>query len=558
MPLQPHAAELRHLERQIILARPIFLLLAGMDLLVFRPGALTAWMGIFFAAYGFLALALAGKELWAPRARQALPLAVDLAFLAVFLILTPSLVAFFYLFLFFAFAAGMRLGMSMAVVLLGAVTLGVLIRTALISPFHWMDLFLWVVFSAGTFAAVAGIAFLGSRQRRQAAEHEFLSRIATSLRVDVGLAESVRRLLDELAGIFSCEQALLVFHDHELARIFLWKVRRGEQGKLAPENLPATRLDSFYLDLPNASICWNSLESAAAGFAWDRCTGDQLAEVPRLPGATREEFGIRSLLSAAMEFSGQPDVRLLLLNGAGPFRVDDLRWLERIARHMGPALENLFRLRYLRARTVEAERGRISHDLHDGILQTLLGLNLQLEVLRRRIAEVQPEPADELARIQNTLRQESQELRRMVNDLRPLRVASADLLEMMRNFGERFHAESAISLELLTEAMGAEVSDRVCREIFQIYREALHNIKKHAGATHVVVKLWQDEAKVCLMVDDNGKGFSFAGRFTSDELDRLRLGPISIKERTRSVGGVLTVESNPGHGARITVEVPFS
>ena len=59
------------------------------------------------------------------------------------------------------------------------------------------------------------------------------------------------------------------------------------------------------------------------------------------------------------------------------------------------------------------------------------------------------------------------------------------------------------------------------------------------------------------MVDDNGEGFSFAGRFTGDELDRLRLGPISIKERTRTVGGVLTVESNPGHGARLTIEVPL-
>jgi signal transduction histidine kinase len=73
----------------------------------------------------------------------------------------------------------------------------------------------------------------------------------------------------------------------------------------------------------------------------------------------------------------------------------------------------------------------------------------------------------------------------------------------------------------------------------------------------VVVKLWQDEEKVTLVVDDNGQGFSFAGRFTSDELERLRLGPISIKERARSLGGNLTVESSPGHGARVTLEIPL-
>ncbi len=556
--MRPHAAELRHLERQIILARPIFLLMAALDLVVVSPAPLSPGLVAFFLMYSGLALWLVAQELLSPRAKQAFPLIADLAMVGLFLVISPSLVSLLYLSLFVAFASGMRLGMRHSIPLIGAVTLGILARMALHAPFHWREAFFWVAFSAGTFAAIAGIAFLASRQRRQAAEHEFLSRMAAALRVDQGLAESVRKLLAELNDTFQCEMALLAFYDRELSRIFLWKTKRGEESKLAPENLQATRADSFYLDLPDASICWNSLDSPRDGFAWDRHTGDRHSEIPRLPQVTRDEFGVRSLLSATMEFSGRPDLRVMLINGAERFRVDDLRWLERIARHTGPALENVFRLRYLRARTVEAERGRISHDLHDGLLQTLLGLNLQLEVLRRKIAEAQPGPAEELSGIQNTLRQESQELRRMVNDLRPLRVGSADLLEMMRHFGERFRSESSIPLELIIEAIGAEVSDRVCRELFQIYREALHNIKKHASATHVVVKLWQDEAKVCLMVDDNGKGFSFAGRFTSDELDRLRLGPISIKERTRSVGGVLTVESNPGHGARITVEVPFS
>jgi len=146
----------------------------------------------------------------------------------------------------------------------------------------------------------------------------------------------------------------------------------------------------------------------------------------------------------------------------------------------------------------------------------------------------------------------------MVTDLRPLRVQSADLVDLMRGFAERFRNESPIALDLLVEPVEPHAPDRVCREVFQIYREALNNIKKHAKASHVVVKLSQDDSRVVLVVDDNGAGFSFAGRFTGDELDSLRLGPISIKERTRSVGGVLTVESDPGHGARLTVEIPLA
>ena len=145
----------------------------------------------------------------------------------------------------------------------------------------------------------------------------------------------------------------------------------------------------------------------------------------------------------------------------------------------------------------------------------------------------------------------------MVTDLRPLRVQSADLYDLMRGFAERFRNEAPLALDLLIDSADLHAPDRVCREIFQIYREALNNIKKHAKASHVVVKLSQDDSRIVLVVDDNGEGFSFAGRFTGDELDRLRLGPISIKERTRTVGGVLTVESNPGHGARLTIEVPL-
>ena len=146
----------------------------------------------------------------------------------------------------------------------------------------------------------------------------------------------------------------------------------------------------------------------------------------------------------------------------------------------------------------------------------------------------------------------------MVTDLRPLRVESADLRELMVGFAERFRGEHGLAVDLFIEDRDLRLPDRICRELFQIYRESLHNVKKHAHASHVVVKLVPDDATVCLVVDDNGLGFSFSGRYSSEELDRLRLGPISIKERTRSVGGTLTVESNPGHGARLTIVIPIN
>jgi len=274
----------------------------------------------------------------------------------------------------------------------------------------------------------------------------------------------------------------------------------------------------------------------------------------------QNELGIRSFMTVPFDQGDHPAGRLFLINGKRgkkPFRPEDLSWFERIARHVGPSLENLFLLRHLRARAIEAERGRIARDLHDGILQTLLSIEIQLDVPRRRAISA-PDQADAgLVGLRQTVKNESAELRSFVTDLRPVRVQSADLVDLMRGFAERYRNESDLALDLLIDSADLRAPDRVCRELFQIYREALNNIKKHAKATHVVVKLSQDDSRLVLVVDDNGEGFSFAGRFTGDELDRLRLGPISIKERTRTVNGVLTVESNPGHGARLTVEIPI-
>jgi len=388
-------------------------------------------------------------------------------------------------------------------------------------------------------------------------DDELLVGLASAIQVERGIAESVRQVLNALAAAFACEDALLVFQEPDLDRIFLWRVRRGETGRIVPENLPIAKADAFLLDAPDASVCWNSFEGRGAGFGWDRRTGKALAEPPRVPGPSRKELNLRSVLAVTFDFGDRPVGRILLANGKQEFSRDDLKRLERILRHLAPQLENLMHLRQLRARSVEAERGRIARDLHDGILQSLLSFHIQLDLLRRRLPESAAAVAEELAALRQALRGEADELRRIVNDMRPLRVQSADLTDLMHGFAERFRNESGIAIDLLADSAELDAPDRVCREVFQIYREALNNIKKHARATHVVVKLWEDGGKLFLVVDDNGQGFSFAGKFTSEELDRLRLGPISIKERTRGVGGVLTVESNPGHGARLTVEIPL-
>src|SRR5882757_6521353 len=487
--MSPHESDRRHIERQIAYARPIVALLALIALLEQIPYRNAHRTIYFLIAYLFLAVAALLFERMLSGLTWHLPLACDLIALGLFIYLSPTTVPAWFPYLFVCYAAGIRWGLRVAFPLAGGLALLLVMITAVKGEVHWMRVMAWLGLVGATLAAGGGSAFLGDLSRSFAAQNELLARVSSTMQVDQGLSESLRLLLEELTQAFHTDGAMLVYRDSDLERIFVWQLRSGESERLIPENLALTRADGFLLDDLEATICWNSLAGAGAGFGWDRRDGRTLKALPRLPSATQQVLALRSFMSVSFEQMGKPAGRLFLLNGRRAFRREDLMWFERVARHVGPSVENIFLLRHLRARAIEGERSRISRDRHHGILHTLPSIEIQLDVL-------------------------------------------IDSVEL--------HAP-----------------DRVCREIFQIYREALNNIKKHAKASHVVVKLSQDDSRLTLVVDDNGEGFSFAGRFTGDELDRLRLGPISIKERTRTVGGVLTVESNPGHGARLTIEVPL-
>jgi len=555
--MSPHQTDRHHFDRQIVFARPIFILLALLAVLEQPPSREAHRSTSFLAAYLILAMLVTQIERLLGKRSWHLPLACDLLALGYFIYMSPSTVPVWFPYMFICYAAGIRWGAELTLPLAGALSLLLVLRTAGRGEIDWMRVVAWLGLLAGTFAGGVGLAFLGDRNRRFASQIEFFSRISATMQVDQGLAESLRLFLEELATTFNSEEALLLYRDTDLERIFLWRLKAGESERLVPESMPLARADGFLLDDMDATICWNSLVGQGSGFGWDRRDGRPIKNLPRLPGPAQQELKVRSFVSVAFEQGGQATGRIFLLNGRKPFQKQDLAWLESIAAHMAAGLENIFLLRHLRARAIEAERSRIARDLHDGILQTLLSIEIQLDVLRRRAPSAPEQAVIGLAGLQQTVRNEGAELRQTVTDLRPLRVQSADLVDLMRGFAERYRNECTVALDLLIDSAQLRAPDRVCREIFQIYREALNNIKKHAKASHVVVKLSQDDSRLVLVVDDNGEGFSFAGKFTGDELDRLRLGPISIKERARTVGGVLTVESNPGHGARLTIEVPL-
>src|SRR5713226_5710775 len=356
--MSPHDSDRRHFERQLVYARPLIILLALLALFEAPRTADSKRCISFLIAYlvvSFLVILLQRML----RARYwYLPLGCDLLALAIFVYISPYSVPLWFPYLFVCYAAGVRWGDRAVVPLAGLLSLSIVLKTVLQGELHWMQVLSWLAVTSATFAAGAGIGLLGDRNRRFAVQNEFFSRITATMQVDQGLAESLRLLMEEVARAFDASEALLAFRDADLERIFLWRLKSGESERLIPENVPLARADGFLLDDLDATICWNSLAGSGSGFGWDRRDGRKLSSLPRLPGPTQQELQMRSMMSVAFDQGGQPAGRIFLINGRRPFSRNDLSWFERIARHASPSLENLFLLRHLRARAIEAERSR--------------------------------------------------------------------------------------------------------------------------------------------------------------------------------------------------------
>jgi signal transduction histidine kinase len=563
-------AEKNSLQRQINLLRVALVSLAlAMSVTGTYPPERSAWHLMVF--YLLVAMAVVAVEFATGSALVYLPPWLDLVVALSFLIAPASYGAACCLLFVcvYALVATGKPRQALAATLVGVlaaplaawltIVLDAPVRRALGAQLRFSDIAPWFVSGLGVPLTACVAWLLGGRERAHVAHRRLVDKIISGINFERGLSEAVHQTLVDLAVAFGCEGACLMFQDEELERLYLWKASPGEPEVKPPETYPQGRADALLADCLEVNGCWEGLDGKIEGFGWDRRTGVRVKSMPQPPASTAIEFSGKSLMAASIEAAGRPSGRLVVVNPRRRFRPADLRELESVAEQVQAPLENLFLARHMRARAVESERGRISRDLHDSTLQTLLSFQIQLDVLRRKLPQFTLEKvAEELDSLREIAKTENDDLRRFVTEMRPLRIESADLREMMTGFAQRYRMESGVALDLFIEEGDLRVPDRVCRELFQIYRESLNNIKKHANASHVVVKLGQDEAKVSLVVDDNGQGFSFTGRYSSEELDRLRLGPISIKERTRGMGGALTVESNPGHGARLTVEIPLS
>ena len=196
----------------------------------------------------------------------------------------------------------------------------------------------------------------------------------------------------------------------------------------------------------------------------------------------------------------------------------------------------------------EAERARISRDLHDDVAQQLVVLVRHLDAL---------EAGGDLADIDDARRTASRalaEVRRTSRGLRPTVLDDLGLAPAIEWLAEDLAARNDVSTSVDVLGGATRLAAAVELALFRIAQEALRNVERHAAASHVAIELEFADARVRLAIRDDGRGFVVHDRATLSGSGRL--GTIGMHERAELVGGELTLDSVPGGGTSVTVDVP--
>jgi two-component system, NarL family, sensor histidine kinase DegS len=201
----------------------------------------------------------------------------------------------------------------------------------------------------------------------------------------------------------------------------------------------------------------------------------------------------------------------------------------------------------------EAERLRLSRQMHDGPAQALSNFILQTEIAMR-LFDMDPNKAkEELSNMKGAAGKTFQKVRDFIFDLRPMMLDDLGLVPTLKRYVDAFKEQNALDvrLQLTGEEKRIEPYQEVM--IFRAIQELLNNAARYSQASTVNIQLDMGDNNSKVMVEDNGKGFDIE---TLDE--KSNMGLKIIKERCEMLGGFMEVDSAIGEGARVTFQIPTS
>ncbi len=312
-----------------------------------------------------------------------------------------------------------------------------------------------------------------------------------------------------------------------------------------------------------------SIRYAVADFGphWDRLSRDVPIVIADVRGASAEArmfrrlvgeieldttySFIRSVMWVPLVVRGRI-IGLLSITNPAPraYGPRDASLALAIARQAAVAVENARLHERARQAAVLEERQRLARELHDSVTQALYGISLYAEAAGRALADGDATPAAaNLQEIRETVQDALREMRLLLLDLRPPLLEERGLAGALQARLQAVEARAGLITELQGDG-AARLPPETEQELYRLAQEALNNVLRHAHANHVTVRLDTCGGRAFLEVADDGIGFEPALSGGAG------LGLRGMRERAEQLGGRLHVESAPGAGTRVRVELP--
>jgi len=253
-------------------------------------------------------------------------------------------------------------------------------------------------------------------------------------------------------------------------------------------------------------------------------------------------------------------------NGREIFSADDLAILEIITRQAGVALQNVQLIHELRQQVQEvgrlhqeiihareAERKHVARELHDQVIQSLIGLNYRLSELRLRPdLDLQIESA----RLQQDVRRILDDVRHVCANLRPPTLDSLGLVPAIRSRLREVETQDTLQIRLRVDGEEQNLPEEIALCLYRVFQEALLNVQRHAAARCLEVRVQFGLHEVRLSVEDDGQGFFVPPRLGM-LMNEGHFGLVGLRERLEMVNGTLAIASTPGKGTCLEARVPL-
>lgn len=283
-----------------------------------------------------------------------------------------------------------------------------------------------------------------------------------------------------------------------------------------------------------------------------------ITQHPKSVGFPANHPPMSSLLAVPIVSNGpfRGNLYLAEKRGASEFSPDDEEVLVRFAATAAVAIDSSHLHERLRSLAVTEERLRIAHEMHDGLAQVLAYVNTKALAAREHLARGKAAEADtQLEQLSHAAREVYADVREGILGLRSSLGEHGQLADVLAAYVERWREQTGITANFRFSPSVVPAPQQEL-QLVRIVQEGLANVRKHSRATRVNVEvepLGSIASGLRLVIEDDGIGFDPAALGRSEF---PRFGLATMRERAESVGGSLRIDTAPGHGARVVVELP--